>query len=77
MDDLKYGTSPEHVDQTFFSNFFNSILSIPPFHHNSWFFSAFSIFILLSKMLLFDITLSSGEGTSCRWSGFVGRSWSD
>ncbi len=39
------------------------------------FFFHFSIFF--SIKMWFDVTVSSDEGTSWRWSSFEGRSWSD
>ncbi len=44
--------------------------------HNSSFFFPLSFFFSL-KMWFLYVTVSSAEGTSWRWAGFVGRSWSD
>jgi hypothetical protein len=39
------------------------------------FFVTFSIFFVLKMWL--DVTLYIAEGTSWRWTGFAGGSWSD
>lgn len=55
------------------------LLQLHPFsstiQHNSSFFFTFSIFFSLK--MWFDVTLSRAEGTSWRWAGFAGGSWSD